>query len=102
MPVGFDTHVTYEYEWGTAYPGTDRFADDHVRIYHLVVSEGHRREGHGSRAIQNLLDKFADEGASRVWVTMGGGDGAAEFLRENGFTVDRVRGGSVEAHIDLV
>ena len=101
MPVGFDNHVTYEYEWGSEYPQTNRFADDHARIYHFVVSAGNRREGHGTRAMQNFLEQLAAEGATRVWVTMGGGEGAAEFLRDNGFTVDRVRNGSVEAHIDL-
>jgi len=101
MPVGFDNHVTYEYEWGSDYPNNSRFADDHIRLYHFVVTEDHRREGHGSAALKNLVAQLSSEGVTRLWVTMGGGKAAAEFLRENEFTVDRVNGESVEAHRDL-
>lgn len=75
--------------------------DDRVDIGHFLVQGGFR-QGAGSNAMETLLQRFEQEGASTVTVTIGGGEETEAFLRERGFTVRAIReDGAVRARYEF-
>jgi ribosomal protein S18 acetylase RimI-like enzyme len=61
-------------------------------INHLVLSEEHRGQGHGSFVIETAKRiAFETHNVDRLEVSIGGGENTEEFLKRNGFEIIRRR-----------
>jgi len=73
QPVGYAVALPQD---GTAY------------LAEIAVAPGHRRQGHGSRLLTDLLARLSGEGFERVRLTVRVGDrGARAFYESHGFRV---------------
>jgi len=60
---------------------------DGAYLAEFAVAPGHRREGHGSRLLSDLLERLAGEGFESVRLAVRARDeGAREFYGRHGFT----------------
>ena len=68
--------VEYDYEWTS---------EDGVNISHFWVPPENRGQGLGEEVLWSIIEELRAEGAEFIVVNMGGGAGAGEFLRKQGF-----------------
>ena len=96
MPFEERDGCEYKYNW---------LDEETVHIGHFLVT-GAFGDGTGSKTLQYLVDRFADKGATRIIINMGGGQGTEEFLRS--FAADRpdlslrVRSINRDGHVNAV
>jgi len=99
MPFESQDGCEYMFNWTS---------EDVVHIGHFLVQGGFG-QGTGSTVLARLFDRFREEGATRIEITMGGGVESEEFLREMGrrreeatVTVRSInRDGHVSATVDF-
>jgi len=78
---------------------------DGANINHFLVDANKRGKGHGSRAMEALLDGLEAEGKEYVAVNIGTGggepDGVVDWLEGYGFEIEEARPGHVDGILEL-
>ena len=69
------THKVFEDEWCGRY----------YRLDHLIVDEGHRRKGYGTKLLEVMLKKAQNDDANVVADTFVSNIGTVEFFKRLGF-----------------
>lgn len=79
----------YKYNW---------LDDTTIHIGHFLVQGGFG-QGTGTAVMTQLLNEFADDGATRAVVNIGGGHRTEQFLQKLGFTVRSI---NEDGHVHAV